>query len=331
MAHRIPFNKVYVSGQEQEYIGQALSRGELAADGRFTKACAEFLKERFGAKKVLMTPSCTAALEMAALLCDAGPDNEVIVPSYTFVSTVNAFVLRGARPVFVDIRPDTLNMDEALVARAISERTRAIVPVHYAGVACAMDEILALAKGWNIRVVEDAAQGVHAYYKGRALGSIGDLGTYSFHDTKNYAMGEGGALMINDPALVERAEIIRDKGTNRQRFFRGEIDKYTWVDLGSSFLPAELSCAYLLAQLERLELIAARRREVFERYHDALEPLEARGLLRRPRVPAECQQNYHMYYILLESARACDELAALLRKRGIQAVTHYVPHVSSWV
>jgi dTDP-4-amino-4,6-dideoxygalactose transaminase len=329
MAHRIPFNKPYVSGQELEYVSQAIGRGEIAADGKFTKACAALMKERFGVHKVLMTPSCTAALEMAALLCDAGPGDEVIVPSYTFVSTINAFVLRGARPVFVDIRPDTLNIDEAAVKDAISERTRAIVPVHYAGVACDMDALMAMAKPREIRVVEDAAQGVHAYYRGRALGSIGDLATYSFHDTKNYVCGEGGALLINDPALVERAEIIRDKGTNRARFFRGEIDKYTWVDVGSSFLPAELSCAFLLAQLERLEPILERRREVFERYDAGLEPLEQRGLLRRPRVPAECQQNYHMFYILLESARVCDELASHLRQRGIQSVTHYVPlHLS---
>lgn len=329
MAHRIPFNKPFVSGQELEYISQAVGRGELAADGHFTKACAALIKEQFGAHKVLMTPSCTAALEMAALLCDVGPGDEVIVPSYTFVSTVNAFVLRGARPVFVDIRPDTLNIDEAAIEGAITERTRAIVPVHYAGVGCAMDKILALAEARKILVVEDAAQGVHAYYRGRALGSIGQLGTYSFHDTKNYVCGEGGALLINDPALVERAEIIRDKGTNRARYFRGEVDKYTWVDLGSSYLPAELSCAFLLAQLERLDPIRDRRREVFERYDSDLAPLEERGLLRRPRVPAECQQNYHMYYVLLESARATDELAQHLRQRGIQVATHYVPlHLS---
>lgn len=329
MAHRIPFNKPYISGQELEYVSQAIGRGEIAADGKFTKACVALIKERFGVHRALMTPSCTAALEMAALLCDVGPGDEVIVPSYTFVSTVNAFVLRGARPVFVDIRPDTLNMDEAAVKAAITERTRAIVPVHYAGVGCDMDAIMALARPRKIRVVEDAAQGVHAYYRGRALGSIGDLATYSFHDTKNYVCGEGGALLINDPALVERAEIIRDKGTNRARFFRGEIDKYTWVDVGSSFLPAELSGAFLLAQLERLEPIRERRREVFERYDAGLEPLEQRGLLRRPRVPAECQQNYHMFYILLESARVCDALASHLRQRGIQSVTHYVPlHLS---
>jgi dTDP-4-amino-4,6-dideoxygalactose transaminase len=329
MAHRIPFNKPYVSGKELEYVSRAITAGEIAADGRFTKGCARFLEERFGIAKVLMMPSCTAGLEMAALLCNLEPGDEVIMPSYTFVSTANAFVRAGARPVFVDIRPDTLNMDESLVEAAMTERTKAIVPVHYAGVACEMDELLALAKRRGVVVVEDAAQGVHAYYRERALGSIGDLGAYSFHDTKNYVSGEGGTLNINNRALLERAEIIRDKGTNRQKFFRGEIDKYTWVDVGSSFLPAEIACAFLQAQLEQLDPILQRRRAIHEGYSERLAPLEKAGALRGPRVPAHCRQNYHMFYILLSTEQAREGLANHLRQKGIQAVSHYVPlHLS---
>jgi dTDP-4-amino-4,6-dideoxygalactose transaminase len=329
MAHRIPFNKPYVSGKESEYVNQAIGRGEIAADGRFGKACVRIIQERFGVSKALMMPSCTAGLEMAAILCDTQPGDEVIMPAYTFVSTANAFVRCGARPVFVDIRPDTLNMDESLVEAAITERTKAIVPVHYAGVGCEMDEINRVAKKHGILVVEDAAQGVHAYYRDRALGSIGDLGAYSFHDTKNYVCGEGGALTINNRTLLERSEIIRDKGTNRQKFFRGEVDKYTWVDVGSSFLPAELACAFLQAQLELLEPILARRRSIHERYAELLAPLEEAGLLRGPRAPEHCRQNYHMYYILLRDEKAREGLAVHLRARGIQAVSHYVPlHLS---
>jgi len=329
MAHRIPFNKAHVSGKESEYVARAIAAGELAADGRFTKGCARLMEERFGIAKVLMMPSCTAGLEMAALLCDIEPGDEVILPSYTFVSTANAFLRAGARPVFVDIRPDTLNLDETLVEAAISPRTKAIVPVHYAGVSCEMDVLSELAKKHGLLVVEDAAQGVHSYYRDRALGSIGDLGAYSFHDTKNYVSGEGGALTINNRALLERAEIIRDKGTNRQKFFRGEIDKYTWVDIGSSFLPAELTCAFLQAQLEQLDPILQRRRAIAERYAERLAPLERAGLLRGPRVPAHCRQNYHMFYILLASEPAREGLALHLRQSGIQAVSHYVPlHLS---
>lgn len=266
---------------------------------------------------------------MAALLCDIEPGDEVILPSYTFVSTANAFVRSGARPVFVDIRPDTLNLDESLVEAAITAKTKAIVPVHYAGVACEMDALMQTARKHGLLVVEDAAQGVHAYYKGRALGSIGDMGAYSFHDTKNYVCGEGGALTLNNSALVERAEIIRDKGTNRQKFFRGEIDKYTWVDIGSSFLPAELACAFLQAQLEELDPILERRRALHEGYAGRLEPLEKAGLLRGPRAPSHCRQNYHMYYILLRDEATREGLASFLRERGIQAVSHYVPlHLS---
>jgi dTDP-4-amino-4,6-dideoxygalactose transaminase len=329
MAHRIPFNKPYVSGKELEYVSRAITAGEIAADGRFTKGCARFLEERFGIAKVLMMPSCTAGLEMAALLCNIEPGDEVIMPSYTFVSTANAFVRAGARPVFVDIRPDTLNMDESLVEAAFSARTKAIVPVHYAGVSCEMDALLPLAKKHGAVVVEDAAQGVHAYYRDRALGSIGDLGAYSFHDTKNYVSGEGGTLNINNRTMLERAEIIRDKGTNRQKFFRGEIDKYTWVDVGSSFLPAELACAFLQAQLEQLDPILQRRRAIHERYTERLAPLEKSGALRGPRVPTHCRQNYHMFYVLLRTEQAREGLAAHLRQKGIQAVSHYVPlHLS---
>jgi dTDP-4-amino-4,6-dideoxygalactose transaminase len=329
MAHRIPFNRPYVSGKEIEYVSQAIGRGEIAADGRFSKGCARIIQERFGIARALMMPSCTAGLEMAAILCDVNPGDEVILPSYTFVSTANAFVRSGARPVFVDIRPDTLNMDETRVEAAISERTKAIVPVHYAGVGCEMDTLTRVAKAHGIYVVEDAAQGVHAYYRDRALGSIGDLSAYSFHDTKNYVCGEGGALTINNPKLLERAEIVRDKGTNRQKFFRGEIDKYTWVDVGSSFLPAELACAFLQAQLELLDPILARRRAIHERYAERLAPLESAGLLRGPRVPEHCRQNYHMYYILLADESSREGLATHLRQQGIQAVSHYVPlHLS---
>jgi dTDP-4-amino-4,6-dideoxygalactose transaminase len=329
MAHRIPFNRPYVSGKEIEYVSQAIGRGEIAADGRFSKGCARIIQERFGIAKALMMPSCTAGLEMAAILCDVSPGDEVILPSYTFVSTANAFVRSGARPVFVDIRPDTLNMDETRVEALISPRTKAIVPVHYAGVGCEMDTLTRVAKARGVMVVEDAAQGVHAYYRDRALGSIGDLSAYSFHDTKNYVCGEGGALTINNPKLLERAEIVRDKGTNRQKFFRGEIDKYTWVDIGSSFLPAELACAFLQAQLELLDPILARRRAIHERYAERLEPLERAGLLRGPRVPEHCRQNYHMYYILLADENAREGLATHLRQQGIQAVSHYVPlHLS---
>ena len=325
MAPRIPFNKPYVSGRELEYVTEAIQGRCLAADGPFTLECIRIIRERFGIPRVLMMPSCTAGLEMAALLCDVKPGDEVILPSFTFVSTANPFVRSGARPVFVDIRPDTLNLDEKLVEAAITDRTRVIVPVHYAGVSCEMDEITSVARKRGIHVVEDAAQGVHAYYRGRALGSIGDLGAYSFHDTKNYICGEGGALTMNNVDLFERAEIIQDKGTNRQKFFRGEVDKYTWVDVGASFIPAEITCAFLRAQLEQLDDIRDRRRALHERYHAALEPLERDGLLRRPMAPEHCEQNYHMYYVLLRDEAIREGLARQLRDRGIQAVSHYVP------
>jgi dTDP-4-amino-4,6-dideoxygalactose transaminase len=276
-----------------------------------------------------MVPSCTAALEMAAMLCDLGPGDEVILPSFTFVSTANAVVRLGARPVFVDIRPDTLNLDDALIEEAITPRTRAIFPVHYAGAGCAMDRILTVARKYGLRVVEDAAQAVNSWYEGRALGSLGDLGTYSFHETKNYICGEGGALCINDPALVERAEILRDKGTNRRQFFRGQVDRYTWVDVGSSYVPSEVCCAFLYAQLEMMDEITQRRRRLYERYRDALAGLEREGLLRLPRVSEGCRSNSHLFYLLLPDGAARDGLLAHLNGRGIHAVFHYVPLHSS--
>lgn len=272
-----------------------------------------------------MTPSCTAALEMSAMLCDLGPGDEVILPSFTFVSTANAIIRVGARPVFVDIRPDTLNIDENLIEQAITDKTRAIFPVHYAGVACEMDAILATAKKRKLIVVEDAAQGVNAFYNGLPLGALGHLGTYSFHDTKNYVCGEGGALCINSAEMVDRAEIIREKGTNRSQFFRGEVDKYTWVDAGSSYLPSEIACAFLYAQLEAMDEITKRRGQVYDLYRNHLSPLEERGLLRLPFVPRECEINYHLFYILLDKPATRDNLMAYLKEDGIQAVFHYVP------
>jgi dTDP-4-amino-4,6-dideoxygalactose transaminase len=299
--------------------------GNIAGDGHFTQQCARLLEERFGIHKVLLTPSCTAALEMAAMLCDLGPGDEVILPSFTFVSTANAVVRLGAKPVFVDVRPDTLNIDDALVEEAITERTRAIVPVHYAGVGCEMDRIMTIASRYNLRVIEDAAQGVNAFYNGRALGSIGQLGTYSFHETKNYICGEGGALCINSPELVERAEIIRDKGTNRRQFFRGQVDKYTWVDVGSSYVPSEICSAFLYAQLEMLESIAERRHRIYQFYRQRLKPLEAEGLLRLPQIPNDCDSNYHMFYIVLPTADIRNCLLDHLKAEAIHAVFHYVP------
>jgi dTDP-4-amino-4,6-dideoxygalactose transaminase len=325
----IPFNKPFVAGKELYYIAQAVTLGNLGGDGYFTKKCADLMQERFGVKKILMTPSCTASLEMAAQLCGVGPGDEVIMPSYTFVSTASAFVRMGAKPVFVDVRPDTLNIDEALIEDAITERTKAICVVHYAGVACEMDRIMAIARGYNLKVVEDAAQGVNSWYNGRALGSIGDLGCYSFHETKNYICGEGGALCINNPEMVQRAEIIRDKGTNRQRFFRGEVDKYTWVDVGSSYVPSEICLAFLYAQLEEMDRISERRREIYQSYRRALKPLEAEGLLQLPVIPEDCDSNYHLFYVILPTAQQRDQILAELKSVGVHAVFHYVPLHSS--
>ena len=321
----IPFNKPYISGKELWNIAQAHALGQMAGDGSFTKLCNEWLEQRTGCHKALLTHSCTAALEMAAILADIGPGDEVIMPSYTFVSTANAFVLRGGVPVFVDIRPDTLNIDDTLIEAAITPRTKAIVPVHYAGVACEMDTIMDIARRHNLLVIEDAAQGVMATYKGKALGAIGHLGTLSFHETKNLTSGEGGALIINDPKLAERAEIIREKGTNRSQFFRGQVDKYTWVDIGSSYLPGEIIAAFLWAQMEEAESITQKRLDIWQHYHDAFASLEAACKLRRPIIPDDCQHNAHMYYILLNSLNERTAIMKTLKKHGVNSVFHYVP------
>ena len=318
-----------MTGKELGYISEAHSNFRLAGDGPFTKHCHEWIEQRTGCNKALLTHSCTAALEMAALLLDIKPGDEIIMPSYTFVSTANAFVLRGGIPVFVDIREDTLNLNENLIEAAITTRTRAIVPVHYAGVACEMDSIMAIAKKHNLKVVEDAAQGVMSTYKGRALGSIGDLGAYSFHETKNVISGEGGALLVNDQTLSLRAEIIREKGTNRSQFFRGEIDKYTWQEVGSSFLPGELIAAFLWAQLEDADTITKKRLTIWQRYHDLLETLESTGAIRRPIIPEECQHNAHMYYVLLAPDIDRQNILEILKKNDINSVFHYVPLHSS--
>jgi len=283
------------------------------------------MEQRFDIHRVMMVPSCTAALEMAVMLCDPKPGDEVILPSFTFVSTANAVVRLGAKPVFIDIRPDTLNLNEELIEEAITPRTKVLFPVHYAGVSCEMNRILEIARKHGLRVIEDAAQGVNASYEKQALGSIGDLGTYSFHETKNYICGEGGALCVNDPAMVERAEILRDKGTNRRQFFRGQVDKYTWVDVGSSYVPSEICCAFLYAQLELMDSIAERRKAIYDYYQAHLSALEDEGLLRLPRIPAECQTNHHIFYILLPDAATRDGLMHHLKQVGILAVFHYVP------
>lgn len=326
----IPFNAPPIVGSEVEYMQSAMASGKLCGDGGFTRRCQQWMEQHFGSKKVLLTPSCTASLEMAALLIDLQPGDEVIMPSYTFVSTANAFVLRGATIVFVDVRPDTLNIDETLIEAAITPKTRAIVPVHYAGVACEMDSIMALAAKHKLYVIEDAAQGVMSQYKGRALGTIGHIGCFSFHETKNYtAGGEGGATLINDAKLVERAEIIREKGTNRSQFFRGQVDKYTWRDIGSSYLMADLQAAYLWAQLEAAEQINQQRLRLWQRYYDALQPLAAAGRIELPVVPKNCRHNAHMFYIKL---RDCDDRQALInwmKEAEILTVFHYIPLHSS--
>ncbi len=322
---QIPFNKPFVCGKELYYIAQAVTYGNLAGDGRFTRSCTQLLEQRFRVPRVLLTPSCTSALEMAAMLCDLGPGDEVIMPSYTFVSTASAVARLGATPVWVDIRPDTLNIDEELVEQAITTRTKAVFVVHYAGVGCRMDRIMEVARRHGLVVVEDAAQGVNSFFRGRALGSIGHLGCYSFHETKNYLCGEGGALCINDERFIARAEIIRDKGTNRQQYFRGDVDKYTWVDIGSSYVPSEICSAFLYGQLEMLHEIAARRKEVYQFYCHLLRPLEQAGHLRLPHIPEECRSNYHMLYMLLPSGTLRDELLKHLHTVGVHAVFHYVP------
>ncbi|ANW00565.1 dTDP-4-amino-4,6-dideoxygalactose transaminase [Bradyrhizobium icense] len=311
------------------YAAETQRNYHLSGDGPFTKRCHRWIEKHTGCAKALLTHSCTSALDMTALLLDLESGDEVILPSYTFVSTANAFVLRGAVPVFVDIREDTLNLDERLIEDAITTRTRAIVPVHYAGVSCEMDSILAIGRRHGLRVVEDAAQGIMAGYKNRALGAIGDLGSFSFHETKNIISGEGGSLLVRDAEFAQRAEIIREKGTDRGRFFRGEVDKYTWQDIGSSFLPNEMTAAFLWAQLEEAQRITSERMAVWHRYHQMLEPLERQGLLRRPIVPADCQHNAHMYYVLLASEIDRQLVLDGLKQNGIGAVFHYVPLHSS--
>ncbi len=321
----IPFNKPYFTGKELDYIRQSHEIGNLSGDGAFTHKVNAWLKEQANSNKALLTHSCTAALEMAAILADIQPGDEVIMPSYTFVSTANAFVLRGGVPVFVDIRPDTLNIDEKLIEAAITPRTKAIAPVHYAGVGCEMDTIMQIAKKHNLLVIEDAAQGVMSSYKGKALGAIGHLGAYSFHETKNIISGEGGALLINDEEFELRAEIIREKGTNRSQFYRGQVDKYTWQDMGSSYLPGEDIAAFLYAQLEHAEDITNKRLAIWKTYHDAFESLEQKGELRRPIIPAECQHNAHMYYILLDSLEHRTKMIEKFKKQDIHPVFHYIP------
>ena len=325
----VPFNKPYMTGKELWYISQAHASGHLAGDGQFTKRCSNWLEQRMGSRKALLTHSCTAALEMAAILADIQPGDEVIMPSYTFVSTANAFVLRGATPVFVDIREDTLNIDETKIEAAITERTKAIVPVHYAGVGCEMDTIMDIARRHDLLVIEDAAQGIMSTYKGRALGSIGHMGALSFHETKNIISGEGGALLINDLRFAERAEIIREKGTNRSLFFRGQVDKYTWIDIGSSYLPGEIVAAFLWAQMEEAEDINKRRLDLWAKYHQWFAPLEQAGGVRRPIVPRECVHNAHMYYLLLPNIVSRTSFIEKLRERNISTVFHYVPLHSS--
>lgn len=327
---RIPFNKPFIAGKELSYIAQSIMlEGHLSGDGFFTKRCHQWLEERLGCAKALLTHSCTGALEMAALLSDIQPGDEVIMPSFTFSSTANAFVLRGGVPVFVDIRPDTLNMDEKLIEKAITKRTRAITPVHYAGVSCEMDEIMSIAERYNLLVIEDSAQALLSDYKGRFLGTIGHFGCFSFHETKNVISGEGGALLVNDKRFVERAEIIREKGTNRSKFHRGEVDKYTWVDIGSSFLPGELMSAFLYAQLEQAEKIITARRQIFERYFELLGRLERKGLLRLPAIRDPATSNGHLFYIITRDPGERSELIYFLKKKSILAVFHYVPLHSS--
>ena len=327
--NQIPFNKPYMTGKELWYISQAHHAGQLAGDGKYTKKCHQWLESQTNSHKALLTHSCTAALEMSAILADLKPGDEVIMPSYTFVSTANAFVLRGAVPVFIDIRPDTLNLDETLVEAAITGHTRAIVPVHYAGVGCEMDTLQQIASKYQLLLIEDAAQGLMAFYKGKPLGSFGDLGCFSFHETKNIISGEGGALIVNNPKFIEQAEIIREKGTNRSQFFRGQVDKYTWIDKGSSFLPGELIAAFLYAQFEEAEQIINTRLKIWDYYHELLEPLEKAGKLRRPIIPSNCQHNAHMYYIILETLQVRTKLITHLKNQGIISVFHYVPLHSS--
>ena len=321
----IHFNIPPFVGTEFEHIKTAIAEHKICGDGMFTKNCNAWIEEKTGTARALLTTSCTHALEMAAILCDIRPGDEVIMPSYTFVSTADAFVGRGAVPVFVDVRPDTMNIDERLIEGAITEKTRAIVPVHYAGVGCEMDAICAIAKKYNLTVVEDAAQAVCATYRGKPLGTFGDYGCFSFHETKNFSMGEGGALLVRDAANAERAEIIREKCTNRAKFFRGQIDKYTWVDFGSSYLPSDINAAYLWAQLEAADKICEARMRVWDRYFKQLAPLEQEGYLSLPHIPAHCEHNAHMFYLKTDTLDTRSSLIDYLKAAGVQAVFHYIP------
>lgn len=321
----IDFNEPIYVENGMNYIRKAIENKKICGDGEYTKKCNAWLEEKTGTRKAMLTTSCTHATELAAILTDIKPGDEVIMPSYTFVSTADAFVLRGAKVVFADIRPDTMNIDENLIEDAITERTKAIVPVHYAGVACEMDKIMELAKKYNLYVIEDAAQGIMSEYKGKALGTFGDYGCFSFHETKNYSMGEGGALLIRDEKNIEKAEIVREKGTNRSKFFRGQVDKYTWVEAGSSYLPSDMNAAYLYAQLEIADEINAKRHTIWKQYKDGLSILKEEGYIELPYIPAECKHNAHMFYIKTKNLEERTRLIAYLKENGIQAVFHYVP------
>lgn len=327
--YRIPFNKVTLLGNELDYMEQAINDGHVSGDGPFSKRCQALLQEELGVNKVLLTTSCTHALEISALLLDFGPDDEIILPSFTFVSTVNAFILRGSRPVFIDIRSDTLNLDESQLEKLITPRTKAIVPVHYAGLGCEMDTIREIADRYHLQIIEDNAHGLYGKYKGEYLGTFGNLATQSFHETKNFTCGEGGAILINDPQFIERAEIIREKGTNRNRFFRGQVDKYTWVDLGSSYIPSDILAGFLFGQLEAKDIIQDKRKYIWEFYNTHLKEWAHKSEVQLPYVPSYCEQSYHMFYILLPSMEMRQALIAHLKARGILSVFHYQPlHLS---
>ena len=321
----ISFNVPPYCGKEDEYVIEAIRNHKICGDGEFTKKCSKWLEENTGTEKALLTTSCTHATEMAALLCDIKPGDEIIMPSYTFVSTADAFVLRGAKVVFVDIRPDTMNIDEKKIEAAITKKTKAIVPVHYAGVACEMDTIMNIARRYNLFVIEDAAQGVMSKYKGKALGTIGDYGCYSFHETKNYSMGEGGALLIKNADMIENAEILREKGTNRSKFFRGQIDKYTWVNYGSSYLPSELNAAYLWAELEMADIINEDKLRTWNHYYEGLQYLAENGKIDLPCIPKECEHNAHMFYIKAKDLDERTKLISYMKEHGIGCVFHYIP------
>jgi dTDP-4-amino-4,6-dideoxygalactose transaminase len=326
---KVDFNRPVLVGKEFEYMQQAIENGHISGDGPFTKKCHQFLERELGVQKALLTTSCTHALEMSAILLEIQPGDEVIIPDFTFVSTVNAFVLRGARPVFLDIRPDTLNLDESRLEAAITPKTKAVIPVHYAGVGCEMDTIMEIAARHHMAVVEDNAHGLFGRYKGKYLGTFGCMASQSFHETKNFSCGEGGALLINDPALVERAEIIREKGTNRSRFFRGQVDKYTWVDIGSSYLPSDILAAFLFAQFEQRERIQSHRKQVWELYYAGLKDWANAHDVQLPHIPSACEQSYHMFYMLLPDLERRQNLIAYLRERGVYSVFHYLPlHLS---